>query len=84
MGAAAGLHLVERFTRIADDRMRYEMTVEDPTTWTRPWTAEMPLKASPVRLYEYACHEGNATMVSGMLLGARADERAQEAAKTTR
>jgi hypothetical protein len=81
MGAAEGLHLVERFTRIADDRINYEMTVDDATTWTRPWTAEMPLKQSPVRIYEYACHEGNATMVSGMLLGARADERAQEAAK---
>jgi hypothetical protein len=81
MGAAEQLHLVERFTRIADDRIKYEMTVDDATTWTRPWKAEMPLKQSPVRIYEYACHEGNATMVSGMLLGARADERALEAAK---
>jgi hypothetical protein len=81
MGSSERLHLVERFTRVADDRIRYEMTVDDPTTWTRPWTAEMPLKQSPVRFYEYACHEGNATMVSGMLLGARADEQVQEAAK---
>jgi hypothetical protein len=80
MGAGEKLHLVERFTRIAADRIRYEMTIDDPTTWTAPWKAEMPLKQSPVKVYEYACHEGNATMVSGMLLGARADERAQEAA----
>jgi hypothetical protein len=81
MGSREGLHLVERFTRVADDSIRYEMTVEDATTWTRPWTAAMPLKKSPVRLYEYACHEGNATMMSGMLLAARADEKAEEAAK---
>jgi hypothetical protein len=81
MGSAETLHLVERFTRVADDRIRYEMTVDDPATWTRPWSAEMPLKQSPVRIYEYACHEGNATMVSGMLLGARAEEQVQEAAK---
>ena len=52
MGAAEGLHLVERFTRIADDRINYEMTIDDATTWTRPWTAEMPLKQSPVRIYD--------------------------------
>jgi hypothetical protein len=81
MGSADKLHLVERFTRIADDKIQYEMTLDDPTTWTRPWSAEMPLKQSPVRIYEYACHEGNSTMVSGMLLGARADEQAEAAAK---
>jgi hypothetical protein len=77
MGSAEKLHLVERFTRVADDKIQYEMTMDDSTTWNRPWSAEMPLKQAPVRMYEYACHEGNATMVSGILLGARADEQAQ-------
>jgi hypothetical protein len=84
MGASEKLHLVERFTRIAADRIKYEIALDDATTWTKPWAAEMPLKQSPVRIYEYACHEGNATMVSGMLLGARADERAQEAATSAK
>lgn len=76
MGASDGLHLVERFTRVAADTIRYQMTLDDPTTWTRPWTAEMPLKASTEKLYEYACHEGNGEILSGILRASRADERA--------
>jgi hypothetical protein len=75
MGSAEGLHLVERFTRVAPDTITYEMTIEDPATWTRPWKAEMPLKQTDVKLFEYACHEGNEGIVSGMLRAARADER---------
>jgi hypothetical protein len=76
MGSAEGLHLVERFTRVAADTIKYEMRFDDAATWTRPWTAEMPLKQTDVRLYEYACHEGNDGIVSGMLRAVRADERA--------
>jgi hypothetical protein len=76
MTAAEGLHVVERFTRTAPDRIKYEIRVEDPATWTRPWSAEMPLKQSREALFEYACHEGNFEMVSGMLSAARVKERA--------
>ena len=77
MGSAENLHLVERFTRVAADAINYEITLADPTTWTRPWTAVIPLKQTPDKIYEFACHEGNRPMV-GMLSAARADEKAAE------
>jgi hypothetical protein len=73
MGAADGLHVVERFTRTAPDRIEYAITVSDPTTWTRPWTAMMPLRERHEPLFEYACHEGNYQQIAGMVLGARAE-----------
>ena len=75
MGSAAGLRLVERFTRVAPDAIRYEMTMSDPATWATPWTAEMPLKQSDARLFEWACHEGNYHIMTGMLSAARSQER---------
>jgi hypothetical protein len=66
-GASEHLHLVERFTRTAADTIDYRYTAEDPATWTRPWTAEFPLKKSDQPIYEYACHEGNARSVEGIL-----------------
>jgi hypothetical protein len=71
MGATEHLKLVERFTRVSPDMITYEMTITDPTTWTRPWTAMMPLRQREERLYEFACHEGNYHIMSGMLLGAQ-------------
>jgi hypothetical protein len=76
MGAAENLHLIERFTRVSADTITYQMTFDDKTTWARPWTAEMPLKWSAQRLYEYACHEGNLIMTKGVLGAARAREQA--------
>ena len=58
-GANVGLHVVERFTRMDDDTIRYEFTVDDQTTWVRAWSAEFPLMKREGPLYEYACHEGN-------------------------
>ncbi len=58
-GSSTGLRVVERFTRVDDETIRYEFTVEDPTTWTRPWSVEYPLMKREGPLYEYACHEGN-------------------------
>jgi hypothetical protein len=59
-GAAGNLHLVERFTRVADDSLLYEATVTDPTTWVAPWTMELPVPRMDIeRLYEFACHEHN-------------------------
>ena len=74
-GATANLQVVERFTLVGADRLRYEFTLEDPQTWTRPWTAVVPMKRTPGPMYEYACHEGNYAM-DGILGGARAEERA--------
>jgi hypothetical protein len=67
--------LIERLTRVAADTIAYQMTFDDPTTWTRPWTAEMPLKQVDQQLYEYACHEGNFEMLTGTLRSAHAGEQ---------
>ena len=76
------LRLTERFTPVDADTMRYEFTVDDPATWTRPWTAVLLLKRGDEqdRIYEYACHEGNYAMTNS-LSGARAEERAEASAK---
>lgn len=80
-GASANVHLVERFTRVDADTLHYEFTVNDPTTWTRPWSAMIVMRPAPGLIYEFACHEGNIGMV-GILSGHRAQERAaEEAAK---
>ena len=71
MGATDNLRVVERFARTAPDRIEYTITVADPTTWTQPWTAMMPLRQRQERLFEYACHEGNYQQISGIVLGAR-------------
>ena len=76
LGSAENLHLTERLTRIAADEIRYEIAIEDPTTWIRPWSAMIRLKRTEERLYEFACHEGNADTEAGMLLGARAAQKA--------
>ena len=75
MGSSDHLHLVERFARVAPDRIDYQITVDDPTTWMKPWTAVIRLKQSALRLYEYACHEGNYEILRGMFAGARASEK---------
>ena len=67
------MHLIERFTRVDKDTLLYEFTVEDPTTWTKPWTVAIPMARSDDKLYEYACHEGNYAM-DAMLKGARLQE----------
>ena len=72
-GANENLHLVERYTRTAPDVLTYEVTVTDPTTWVRPWTARIPLDKSEDPIFEYACHEGNHSIV-GTLRGARYEE----------
>ncbi len=74
-GSSSGLHLVERFTRVAEDTLQYDATMTDPTTWTRPWTARILFKRTNDPLLEYACHEGNIGM-AGILSGARKQEAA--------
>ena len=75
MGSSDRLHLVERFTRVSLDRIDYELTIDDPTTWTRPWTAVIRLKRSSERLFEYACHEGNYEILRDIFAGAPVTER---------
>jgi len=80
-GSRENLHVVERFTRVSDDTIRYEFTVDDPTTWVRAWSAELPLVRDKGPIYEYACHEANYGLPNN-LSGARATEKAaEEAAK---
>jgi hypothetical protein len=71
--ASEDLKLTERFTRVGPNTLHYEVTVDDPRTWTRPWTFMIPLKRTDERIYEYACHEGNSGL-AGILAGARAEE----------
>jgi hypothetical protein len=74
-GAGPGLHLTEKFRRISPDTVRYEVTVADPTTFAKPWTAALHLRQSEQPdVFEYACHEGNYAM-RNILSGARAAER---------
>jgi hypothetical protein len=72
-GSSPNMHLIERFKRV-EGGLVYTFTVNDPTTWTKPWTAEIPMIPSDGPMYEYACHEGNYGM-TGLLSGARAVEK---------
>ncbi|HAQ22558.1 MAG TPA: hypothetical protein DCR10_03330 [Acidimicrobiaceae bacterium] len=76
-GASRELRLTERFTRLSDDFIEYEFTIDDPGLYTRPWTGVIPLTTieSPDTIIEYACHEGNYSIV-GSLSGALARDRA--------
>jgi len=76
-GSRENLHLVERLTRGRENRITYRVTVEDPTTWTRPWTFDVPWERMPERLnqvFESTCHEGNYGLL-GMMANTRAAER---------
>jgi len=79
-GSSANLHVVERFRRVDADTVLYQFTVDDPSTWTRSWSAEIPMTKIQGPIFEYACHEGNYGMRNN-LSGARADEKKQQGAK---
>ncbi len=70
------LHVIERFSRTAKDTVQYAITIDDPGTWTKPWSLMIPLGHSDEPVYEYACHEGNEGL-AGILAGARAEEAAK-------
>ena len=61
-GSGENLRVVERFTRVDEDTLLYQFTVEDPQSFTRPWSGEIPMKRAEGPLFEYACHEGNYSM----------------------
>jgi hypothetical protein len=67
------LRVTEKFRRVADDTVEYYVTLDDPATWSRPWTLMIPLKKTGEGIFEYACHEGNYG-IAAILRGARAQE----------
>jgi hypothetical protein len=73
-GSTGTMKLVERLTRTDAETLEYTYTVTDPDTWTRPWTASIPLRRTEQPMYEYACHEGNYSMPH-LLSGQRAEEK---------
>ncbi len=72
--SSENMNVTERFTRVGPQTLNYEVTVDDPTTYTKPWTVMIPLMGTTDAVYEYACHEGNIGM-DGILAGHRAEER---------
>jgi hypothetical protein len=78
--ATRNMHLVERFTRADRDTLRYDFTVEDPATWTKPWSASIPMVRTDEQMFEYACHEGNYAL-EGVMKGARHQEKQQPGQK---
>jgi hypothetical protein len=81
-GSTENLHVVERFTRVDDRTLLYRFTLEDPETWTRPWTGEYTWPATESHIYEYACHEANYSLTD-ILKGARLREK-EAAAKVAK
>jgi hypothetical protein len=81
-GSSENMRVTERFTRVADEAIQYRFTVEDPSTWSRAWTAELPMLKTKGPLFEHACHEGNYGLYNS-LVGARLEEKkaAEAAAK---
>ena len=73
-GSSENMRLTERFTRVDANTIRYQFTVDDPSTWTRPWSAEVPWAKTIGPLFEHACHEGNYGL-GNILAGARAEEK---------
>jgi len=74
-GASEKMRLVERFTRVAEKMLLYEFTVEDESSFTRPWTAQIPMMKTEEPVFEYACHEGNYGLAN-VLAGTRTEEKA--------
>jgi hypothetical protein len=80
-GSSENLHVIERFTRVDSRTLLYRFTVEDPATWTRPWTGVYSWPATAEKIYEYACHEANYAL-GDILRGARLREAEEAGAKT--
>ena len=72
--SSENMKVIERFSRVDEETILYEFTIDDPATYTEPWGGEVPMTALHGQLYEYACHEGNYAM-SNILSGARFQER---------
>ena len=74
-GSSEGLRLIERFRRLEDNVVRYTVTVDDPRTWERQWTAELDMREQQTDLFEYACHEGNHAMFNMLTISRAADQK---------
>ena len=74
-GSSENLHVVERFRRVDKNTILYRATIDDPTTFTKPWTVEYPFVATAGPIYEYACHEGNYGIVDILNAGAKQAEQ---------
>jgi hypothetical protein len=72
-GSTQNLHVVERFNRIDGGTILYRATIDDPASFSKPWTIEYPFLATKGPIYEYACHEGNYSLTD-ILGGARKSE----------
>ena len=79
-GSGEKLHLVERFSRPDEKTLLYQFTVEDPATWDKSWSAEIPMAKAKGPVYEWACHEGNLDEFVTILRGARVEEEAAKKA----
>jgi len=75
-GSDENMKVIERFTRLSDDTIEYKFTIDDPTMWTRPWSAESAMKKTVGPIFEHACHEGNFGLYN-TLVGARLEEKRQ-------
>jgi hypothetical protein len=73
-GTSENMRVTERFRRVDADTLLYQFTIDDPETFTKPWTAEIPMTKGDGPIFEYACHEGNYAMAGG-LAGARVQEK---------
>ena len=80
-GASEDLRVVERFRRVAEDRIHYEWTVQDARTWAQPWTAEIPMVKTDKLMYEYACHEGNHDLPNILSVARNLERQAAEKAR---
>ena len=80
-GASDQLKVTERFTRLTDDSIRYEFTVDDPKTWVQPWKGEMPFVKINGPVFEHACHEGNYGIANTLQAVRNEEKKAAEAAK---
>jgi hypothetical protein len=81
-GGSENMKVTERFTRTSDDSIIYRFTIEDESTWAKPWTAEMPMKKTQGPIFEFACHETNYG-IANILAGAREDEKKAAAQAAT-
>ena len=73
----ADLKVIERFTRIDEETILYEFTIDDPTTYTQPWGGELPFKQFRDYLYEFACHEGNYSMAAMLSVARYVESQAE-------
>ena len=81
MAISENMKVTEWFTRVDANTINYKFTVDDPATWTKPWTAELPFISDDGPMFEHACHEGNRSMTNALTAARMADKRAAEAAK---